>query len=43
MDQTLTSDTAALPEVERNFLWKRQFLNASAFVDAPASLAALAG
>jgi serine/threonine-protein kinase HipA len=40
---TEVCDAAALPEVDRNFLWKRQFLNASAFVDAPASLAALAG
>jgi serine/threonine-protein kinase HipA len=34
-------DTAALSEVDRNFLWKRQFLNAFAFVDAPEALAKL--
>lgn len=35
-------DTAALPEVDRNFLWRRQFLNAFAFVDAPEALVRLA-
>jgi serine/threonine-protein kinase HipA len=35
-------DAAALPEVDRNFLWRRQFLNAFAFVDAPTALAKLA-
>ena len=32
---------AALTEVDRNFMWRRQFLNAFAFVDAPRSLAEL--
>jgi serine/threonine-protein kinase HipA len=36
-------DAAALSEVDRNFLWRRQFLNAFAFVDAPAALADLVG
>jgi serine/threonine-protein kinase HipA len=36
-------DAAALPEVDRNFLWRRQFLNAFAFVDAPTALTKLAG
>ena len=31
-------DEAALSEVDRNFLWGRQFLNAFAFVDAPEAL-----
>jgi serine/threonine-protein kinase HipA len=35
-------DTAALSEVDRNFLWRRQFLNAFAFVDAPEALIKLA-
>lgn len=35
-------DEAALAEVDRNFLWRRQFLNAFAFVDAPDALTALA-
>lgn len=34
-------DTAALSEVDRNLLWRRQFLNAFAFVDAPAALVGL--
>jgi len=34
-------DAAALTEVDRNFMWRRQFLNAFAFVDAPKSLAEL--
>jgi len=34
-------DTAALSEVDRNFMWRRQFLNAFAFVDAPAALTEL--
>jgi serine/threonine-protein kinase HipA len=34
-------DTAALSEVDRNFLWRRQFLNAFAFVDAPDALVKL--
>jgi serine/threonine-protein kinase HipA len=36
-------DEAALPEVDRNLMWRRQFLNAFAFVDTPEKLAALAG
>jgi serine/threonine-protein kinase HipA len=36
-------DAAALPEVDRNFMWRRQFLNAFAFVDAPAALIKLVG
>ncbi|TPQ35651.1 phosphatidylinositol kinase, partial [Bradyrhizobium guangdongense] len=35
-------DAAALSQVDRNFLWGRQFLNPFAFVDAPAALAKLA-
>lgn len=35
-------DAAALSQVDRNFLWRRQFLNPFAFVDAPAALAKLA-
>jgi len=31
-------DAAALTEVDRNFMWGRQFLNAFAFVDAPKML-----
>ena len=34
-------DAAALTEVDRNFLWGRQFLNAYAFVDAPQELTEL--
>jgi serine/threonine-protein kinase HipA len=34
-------DAAALAEVDRNFMWRRQFLNAFAFVDAPAALTEL--
>ncbi|MDH2343559.1 HipA domain-containing protein [Bradyrhizobium sp. SSUT77] len=34
-------DTAALSEVDRNFLWRRQFLNEFAFVDAPEPLVKL--
>ena len=34
-------DTAALSEVDRNFLWRRQFLNAFAFVNAPEALVKL--
>ena len=36
-------DAAALPEVDRNFMWQRQFLNAFAFVDAPVALTKLVG
>jgi serine/threonine-protein kinase HipA len=36
-------DAAALPEVDRNFMWRRQFLNAFAFIDAPPALADLVG
>jgi serine/threonine-protein kinase HipA len=36
-------DAAALTEVDRNFLWRRQFLNAYAFIDAPRELAELIG
>jgi serine/threonine-protein kinase HipA len=35
-------DAAALSQVDRNLLWRRQFLNPFAFVDAPAALAKLA-
>ncbi|HYN39351.1 MAG TPA: hypothetical protein VES39_08870, partial [Rhodospirillales bacterium] len=28
-------DEAGLSEVDRNFLWRRQFLNPYAFIDAP--------
>jgi serine/threonine-protein kinase HipA len=38
---TEVRDAAALSEVERNFIWRRQFLNAFAFVDAPDSLSQL--
>jgi serine/threonine-protein kinase HipA len=34
-------DDAALSEVDRNFMWRRQFLNAFAFVDAPAAISEL--
>jgi serine/threonine-protein kinase HipA len=34
-------DTAALSQVDRNFLWRRQFLNPFAFVDAPEALVEL--
>jgi serine/threonine-protein kinase HipA len=34
-------DTAALSEVDRNVLWRRQFLNAFAFVEAPEALVRL--
>jgi hypothetical protein len=34
-------DTAALSEVDRNFLWRRQFLNPFAFADAPEALVEL--
>jgi serine/threonine-protein kinase HipA len=36
-----TCDTAALSEVDRNFLWRRQFLNPFAFADAPGELVEL--
>jgi serine/threonine-protein kinase HipA len=35
-------DAASLTEVDRNFLWRRQFLNAYAIVDAPEEVAVLA-
>ena len=35
-------DAASLAEVDRNFLWGRQFLNAYAFADAPEEVTALA-
>jgi serine/threonine-protein kinase HipA len=38
---TEVCDAAALNEVDRNFMWRRQFLNAFAFVDAPDSLSRL--
>jgi serine/threonine-protein kinase HipA len=38
---TEVSDAAALTEVDRNFMWRRQFLNAFAFVDAPEALSEL--
>jgi serine/threonine-protein kinase HipA len=40
---TEVCDAAALPDVDRNFMWGRQFLNAFAFVDAPAAITELAG
>jgi serine/threonine-protein kinase HipA len=36
-------DMAALTQIDRNFLWRRQFLNPFAFVDAPEALTRLAG
>ncbi|MFY9696215.1 MAG: HipA domain-containing protein, partial [Xanthobacteraceae bacterium] len=36
-------DEAALSEVDRNFMWRRQFLNAFAFFGAPEKLTALVG
>jgi serine/threonine-protein kinase HipA len=36
-------DAAALTEVDRNFMWRRQFLNAFAFIDAPEALTELVG
>ncbi|MBP1299784.1 type II toxin-antitoxin system HipA family toxin [Bradyrhizobium elkanii] len=36
-------DEAALSEVDRNYLWRRQFLNPYAFVDAPQAVAGLVG
>jgi serine/threonine-protein kinase HipA len=36
-------DEAALSEIDRNFMWRRQILNAFAFVDAPGKLTALVG
>ena len=36
-------NAAALTEVDRNFMWRRQFLNAFAFVDAPKALTELVG
>jgi serine/threonine-protein kinase HipA len=38
---TQVCDQAALTEVDRNFLWRRQFLNDFAFVDAPKAIAGL--
>jgi serine/threonine-protein kinase HipA len=38
---TEVCDAAALTEVDRNFMWRRQFLNAFAFVDAPEALSEL--
>jgi serine/threonine-protein kinase HipA len=35
-------DQAALSEVDRNFMWRRQFLNPFAFVDTPLAIAELA-
>jgi serine/threonine-protein kinase HipA len=40
---TEVCDAAALPVVERNFMWGRQFLNAFAFVDAPSTITELVG
>jgi len=34
-------DEAALSEVDRNLMWRRQFLNPFAFVDAPAAITEL--
>jgi serine/threonine-protein kinase HipA len=38
---TEVCDVAALSEVDRNYMWRRQFLNTFAFVDAPESLTRL--
>jgi serine/threonine-protein kinase HipA len=38
---TEVCEVAALTEVDRNFMWRRQFLNRFAFVDAPESLTEL--
>ena len=38
---TPVCDEAVLTQVDRNLLWRRQFLNDFAFVDAPAALAGL--
>jgi serine/threonine-protein kinase HipA len=38
---TEVCDAAALTEVDRNFMWRRQFLNAFAFVEAPDALTEL--
>jgi serine/threonine-protein kinase HipA len=38
---TQVCDEAALTEVDRNLLWRRQFLNDFAFVDAPKAIAGL--
>ena len=38
---TEVCDAAELTEVDRNFMWRRQFLNAFAFVDAPEALTEL--
>jgi serine/threonine-protein kinase HipA len=38
---THVCDEAGLVEVDRNFIWGRQFLNAYAFVDAPDALTKL--
>jgi len=40
---TQVCDEAALTEVDRNFMWGRQFLNPFAFVNAPDEIAGLAG
>lgn len=40
---TEVCNEAGLPEVDRNFMWGRQFLNAFAFVDAPRKLTTLIG
>ena len=37
----MVCDQAALSEVDRNFMWRRQFLNPYAFVDAPEAIAGL--
>ena len=34
-------DEASLSEVDRNFLWRRQFLNPYAFIDAPEAITRL--
>ncbi|WFU54870.1 HipA domain-containing protein [Bradyrhizobium pachyrhizi] len=36
-------DEAALSEVDRNFLWRRQFFNPYAFIDAPEAITRLVG
>lgn len=36
-------DEAALSEVDRNLMWRRQFLNPFAFIGAPDEIVALAG
>lgn len=36
-------DEAGLSEVDRNFLWRRQFFNPYAFIDTPEAISRLVG